>query len=70
MQKVEEKEREEKKKKKRAIKAKVNCNQRISELGRDFKSSQCKSCHLEIKQKTVSPVCILLGLQESEIQES
>lgn len=42
-------------KEKNAIKAKVklNCNQWISEPGRDFKASQLKCCHLEIILKTV-----------------
>ena len=57
---------ERKRKKQNAIKTKVklNHNQRISEFGRDFKVSLWKPCHLEIKEKTYSPVCISLGLQE------
>lgn len=43
--------------------SKVTRDQRISELGRDFNSSQCTCCHPEIKQKASSPVCISLELQ-------
>lgn len=49
------KEREGGKKEKNRVlsRLKLNRNQRMSELGRDFKASQCKSCGLEIK--TCSP---------------